>query len=252
MLRLSLLRAPREHFLKSYPGVAGRLRRLLLAGAGTLLSGCGNQHVDTQVVDPPTVTSGPLLLTGVTVVDTHDGHLTPNTSMLLRGGKIISLTPTGPTPPVGAEAARVIDARGKFVVPGYLEMHAHPLISRDVPGSLALFLANGITGFRQMNGTPELLAQRRAGTLPLGPDAPELLAMPGEVLTPLNAGSPEAAVKEVQKQKAEGADFIKVITVGVPTFFAAQAEAKRQGLPFVGHLPEGVPVEQASRGHEIN
>ncbi|AMJ66026.1 hypothetical protein AXW84_11730 [Hymenobacter sp. PAMC 26628] len=221
---------------------------MLAVGIGTLLNGCGSQNAETRIVDPPTVTGGQLLLTGVTVVDTHDGHLSPNMSVLLGGGKIISLTPTGPTPPAGAGAAKVIDARGKFVVPGYLEMHAHPLISRDVPGSLALFLANGITGFRQMNGTPELLEKRRNGTLRLGPDAPELLAMPGEVLNPLNAGSPEAVVQEVRKQKAEGADFIKVVTVSVPTFFTAQAEAKRLGLPFVGHLPEGVPVQQASRG----
>lgn len=72
--------------------------------------------------------------------------------------------------------------------------------------------------------------------------------MPGEVLNPLNANSPKQVVAEIDKQKREGADFIKVVAVSPVTFFAAQAEAKRVGLPFVGHLPDGVDVIKASRG----
>lgn len=217
----------------------------LLAGVGGLLAGCGSRHPASQAarVPPP---AGKLVLTGVTVVDTHDGHLTPNQNIVLEGGKIVRVEPTGTAAPTAG--AQVVDAQGQFVVPGYLDMHAHPLGPADPSASLALMLAEGVTGFRQMQGSPELLEQRRAGTLPLGADAPELLAMPGTILTPVSAGSPEAAVAEVRAQKAAGADFIKVVSVSVPTFFAAQAEAKRLGLPFVGHLPEGVEVGAASKG----
>lgn len=208
-----------------------------------LLASCGSRHAENQVpkAAPP---AGRLVLTGVTVVDTHDGQLTPDQSIVMEGGKILSITPAG-TAPTGGQ---VVDARGQFVVPGYLDMHAHALGPDDPSAGLALLLAEGVTGFRQMQGSPELLEQRRAGTLPLGADAPELLAMPGSILTPVNAGTPEAAVAEVRAQKAAGADFIKVALVGVPAFFAAEAEAKRLGLPFVGHLPEGVEVGAASQG----
>jgi imidazolonepropionase-like amidohydrolase len=126
-------------------------------------------------------------------------------------------------------------------------MHAHPLDSSYPKDSLPLMLANGITGFRQMSGSPELLEQRRQGTLLPSTGVPALLAMPGTILTGANAGSPEAAVAEIQKQKAMGADFIKVIDVTPTVFFAALKEAKRDGLPFLGHLPATVDVAEASR-----
>ena len=53
---------------------------------------------------------------------------------------------------------------------------------------------------------------------------------------------------EVDRQKAQGADFIKMIQATPATFAAAQTEATRVGLTMVGHLPEGVDVVAASRG----
>ena len=71
-------------------------------------------------------------------------------------------------------------------------MHAHPFGAGDPSGGLDLMLAYGVTGFRQMSGSDRLLKDRAAGTLvPAG--TPRLLAMPGTVLTPFNAGSAAAA-----------------------------------------------------------
>lgn len=78
-------------------------------------------------------------------------------------------------------------------------------------------------------------------------DRTPALAMPGDILTPQNAGTPEAAVVEIDRQKAMGADFAKVLTVSPPVFFAALAQARRNGMPFVGHLPPTVPVRDASK-----
>ncbi len=71
--------------------------------------------------------------------------------------------------------------------------------------------------------------------------------MPGMILIPLNARTPEAAVAEVLKQKDQGADFIKVIDVKSAAFFAVADEAKNLGLPFLGHLPPSVNVWDASK-----
>jgi hypothetical protein len=73
---------------------------------------------------------------------------------------------------------------GKFVVPGYNDMHSHALNLADPSGSSALMLAEGITGFRQMSGSPALLKKRREDALPIGPAAPALLEAPGTILTP--------------------------------------------------------------------
>ena len=101
-----------------------------------------------------------LVLNGTTIVDPHDGALTRHASVMIDGGKIVQIV-------TGADAAKdgaaeVIDARGKFVVPGFLDLHAHPLSSSDPPGNLTLMLANGVTGFREMASTPAALAARRS------------------------------------------------------------------------------------------
>ena len=183
------------------------------------------------------------MLNGVTIVDTADGKLTPDMAVVIEGDKIKAIARAGSVTASGT--ARAIDARGKFVVPGYLEMHNHPLMSPDPRSALALMLAHGITGLRQMAGTPPLLESRRQGKLMPATGAPELLAMPGLILT--GPGTPEVAVAEIQKQKAMGADFIKMVDAPPATFFAALKEAKAQGLPMVGHLPPVVPVLEAAQ-----
>ena len=223
----------------------GRRAALRAAATGILLglvvSAC-SARPHTQVIIPP---SGKLLLNGVSIVDTRDGSIQDDMSVLMGQGKIVSIAPRGT---IAADAAvQSVDARGKFIVPGYNDMHAHPLGSDDPSATLALMLANGITGFRQMSGSPELLRERREHTLPLTREAPNLLVMPGSILSPANAGKVESALATIREQKADGADFIKVAMAGGPVFFAALEEAKRLGLPFVGHLQQGVDAAVASK-----
>ncbi|WP_236796860.1 amidohydrolase family protein [Amycolatopsis sp. GM8] len=183
------------------------------------------------------------VLRDVTVVDTHDGTLRSGMDVRIDGGTIATITATG-----GDLDGTVIDGGGRYVVPGYLDMHAHPLGDGDASGRLALMLASGITGFRQMGGTPELLAQRRSGTLPVPADAPAPLVIPGmPLLTPVNARDEATVVATVRKQFEQGADFIKVGETTPAVFAAAQAEANRLGIPILGHLPTGADVREASR-----
>jgi imidazolonepropionase-like amidohydrolase len=192
----------------------------------------------------PSAFAQSLVLNGVTIVDTQSGKLTRNQSVAIDGGKIVRIGRAG-TIKTGA-GTKAIDARGKYLVPGYLDMHVHSLNEPDPTASLELMLANGVTGVRQMSGSPELLAKRRDGQLKLTADGPELLAMPGTVLTGANAGTPEAAVAEVDRQKGMGADFIKVIDVKPDPFFAALAESKKLGLVFDGHLQATSAIEKAA------
>ena len=66
--------------------------------------------------------SGRMVLSGVTVVDTRTGSLAANQSVVLEGGKIQQIVPAGFSI---KGATHSIDAQGKFVVPGYLDMHTH-------------------------------------------------------------------------------------------------------------------------------
>ncbi|MDM0044400.1 amidohydrolase family protein [Variovorax dokdonensis] len=190
--------------------------------------------------------SGPSawVLERVTVVDVKTGNLSPGMSLLIEGGKIARIA-SAASIARGSDIVRV-DGAGRFVVPGYLDMHAHPLNAPDPRPSLKLMLSNGITGYRQMSGSPELLRARQEKKLEFD-DSPALLAMPGTILTDALAPTPDAARGQVKKQKADGADFIKTVGLSSANFYAAGAEAQAQGLPYVGHMNMDVDVRQAAR-----
>jgi hypothetical protein len=206
-----------------------------------LFSGCHKQPLPK--VELPI--SGKLRLDGVTLVDTHDGKLSPGMSILMDKGSIESIKPT--TEVLKDPLITSIDATGRFAIPGFNNMHMHVIDQADSSSVLARMLTEGVTGFRQMTGSPELLKERRDGTLPIGKDAPALLLMPGSLLTPFNVGSAARVADEIRQQKKQGADFIKVGLVSPDVFFAAIADGKRVGLPVLGHLQEGVDAAQASR-----
>jgi len=186
-----------------------------------------------------------VLIAGGIVVDVRDGSQRPDTDVLIAGGTIVRVSPAAERP--AEPDAVVVDARGKYLVPGYNDMHAHALGVADAAPGLELMLAHGITGFRQMAGSDALLRRRAEGRLSLPAAAPALLATPGMVLNPANASTSAKAVATIRAQHAAGADFIKAGMVGREVFFDAQAEALRLGLPIVGHLPAGIDVAKASR-----
>ncbi len=187
------------------------------------------------------------LLNNVTIVDTRTGNLTSNRSILCADGKIKVIAPAG-TIQAGSDT-KVVDATGKYVVPGYLNMHMHVIGAEHTTKTMDSMLVNGITGFRQMSGSYELIKEWHSGAFSNSTDQPTLLTMPGDILTPINAPTPEIAVKFVRLQKEEGVDFIKVGGVTPDVFKAVQAEANKLNLPFVGHvLPDMNLKEVAENG----
>lgn len=190
---------------------------------------------------PRSDNSSSVVLGGVTIVDTRTGALAVNQDVAIIDGQIATITAARPG------IAGRIDLTGSFLVPGFIDMHAHALNSKRPAGALALMLAHGITGFRQMSGTQKLLTQRKAGTLELPEASPALLALTGDLLTPVNAGTPEAAVAAVSAGAAEGADFIKIAAVSPAAFTAAQGEARRLGIRIGGHLPAALDPLVASK-----
>jgi imidazolonepropionase-like amidohydrolase len=198
-----------------------------------------------SIVGLDTASPRTLVLDGGTIVDPRDGSTAANVSVRIRGGRIVEVSPCAavredPT-------ADRIDVTDKFIVPGYNDMHSHALNLSDPSGSLVLMLAEGVTGFRQMSGSPALLKRRRDNALQLGPAAPALLETAGAILTPLNAGSSEAAGAEIRRQHAQGADFVKIVMASPDVFMAAIDEAVAVGIPILGHLQEGVDLVAASQ-----
>ena len=219
----------------SKPGRMARSALLRLIFAATAEVSCSPYKLPTQAVAD---IGQDLVLRHVAVVDPLSGRVDPDQTVAVRAGKIVTVDrgSGAQTIPAGPE----VDATGKFVVPGYVNGHAHIFGGADYANIQALMLIHGITAVRQMNGAPELLQARREGRLFASTFAPKVLGMPGDVLMPGNAYTEASARAQVRAQKAAGADFIKVALVPPATFFAIGDEASKQGLPFVGHLPPGV------------
>jgi len=204
-----------------------------------------------------------LVLDHVTVLDVSGGPSRADQTVIVTGGTISSVAASGSL--AIPKDAQIVNARGKFLIPGLWDMHTHVAGTSAKPGwarevLLPLLVANGITGIRDMGGDldalqswrreiasgalvgplivapgPMLLPPRRAGA-PAAPPNPEEL----RVATP---GEARAAVRALQQR---GADFIKIIDVPRDAFFAAAEESRQDGISFAGHVPTEVTAAETS------
>lgn len=198
----------------------------------------------------PAAGQGAIAITHVQVVDVEAGRLVRDQTVIVRGNRIASVGPARrANVPAGA---RVVDGRGRFLIPGLWDMHAHTAM----PGGravLPLYVVNGVTGVRDMAGDwNQLVAWRREianGTL-LGPRM--IVSGPyiegGDVPIPhLLARNPEEARVAVDSLVTLGVDFIKLHSQFTrETFLAAASRAKARGIPFTGHVPRSVGSAEAS------
>ncbi len=189
-----------------------------------------------------------LIFEHATVIDATGAPPKTNFTVVVRDGRIASVAPRTETEP----GARVIDATGKYLIPGLWDMHVHITAPEIV---FPLLLANGITGVREMYSGVALATVRQWKQLP---DAPRMYA-PGFIDGPLMTGklpdsvavsNAEQARLAVRFLQAEGADFVKIYnSVPRDAFLALAEEARAAGIPFAGHVPEEVsPVEASNAG----
>jgi imidazolonepropionase-like amidohydrolase len=188
--------------------------------------------------------------THVSIIDGTDSIPRRDQTVIVRGNRIVSIAPSGTTRvPAGT---RVIDGRGRFLLPGFWDMHVHSVIPEG-RALLALYPANGVTGVRDMAGVwDSLVAWRRAitrGTL-VGPriiaSGPYLEG--GDVPIPhLLVRTPAQAAAAVDSLVQLGVDFIKVHSqLTREVYFAIARRARERGMVFAGHVPRAVGAWDAS------
>jgi hypothetical protein len=119
-----------------------------------------------------------------------------------------------------------------------------------------LFVANGVTGVRDMGGDIPVLKTWR-GQIAAGEIVGPRMVFSGPMLdgylpdgklrfpSSMPVTTPASAVTAVDSLKAEGVDFIKVQSViSHDAYLAAAAEAHKQKLPIVGHVPDRVRLRE--------
>src|SRR5271154_2769786 len=195
-------------------------------------------------------------ITHVTVIDTTGAPPKPDMTVIIEDQRIVEL---GKSNTMHAPAgARLVDGSGKSLIPGLWDMHVHEVFGDWIPRNEKvippLFVANGITGVRDMGGDLDVLkvwrAEVAAGRL-LGPRMIIAGPMLDGPVPRFPSSAPVANAADgrrwVDKLTHQGVDFIKIQSL-IPRdgYFAAADEAKKLGMVFVGHVPDAVRASEAS------
>ena len=187
----------------------------------------------------------PLAIRNVVVVNVADGTLDSGQTVIVHGGRIrrIGAMATTPIP----EGATVVDAEGRYLIPGLWDMHTHSL--NQWRWTFPLHVANGVTGIRDLSTSVPMAELRRvradveAGVV-TGPrfvTAGPLIDGPGSVHRYLSVRTADEARAAVDSLHREGVDFIKVYDrLSRDAFHAVMDAAGRHGIPVVGHIPEAL------------
>ena len=212
------------------------------------------QEQPSAVISPSSV-GGATYITHVAVVDTETGKEIHDRTVIISSGRISEVRDSkGMKPPAGA---KVVDGRGRYLIPGLWDMHVHALFPERVGSMFPMFVANGVLGIRDMGTSMPLadierLRQEIASGSRLGPRfvaAGPLLDGRPKPLRPnfLAITTPEQGQATIDSLKADGADFIKVYSwLSRDTFLAIAGEANQLNIPFAGHVPFSVPALEAS------
>ena len=197
-----------------------------------------------------------LAITHVAVIDATGAPQQRDMTVVVRDGRIAEL---GPSTTVRVPAdARTVEGSGKYLIPGLWDMHVHTVfgnwLPRDENVTLPLFVANGVTGVRDMGSDLDVVKQWRAsiaaGRL-LGPRMVIAGPMLDGPVPRFPSSAPVAnaadARRTVDELERRGVDFIKIQSL-IPRdgYFAAADEAKKLGIVFVGHVPDAVRASEAS------
>jgi imidazolonepropionase-like amidohydrolase len=192
-----------------------------------------------------------LIIQGGSVIDTRTGKALENQTVLIEGDRITRVAPAENV--AVPEDARVIDARGQWIVPGLIDMHVHRAGQPDlVP--LGLYVANGVTSIRDMGGNLTLLRLARGeieSGKRLGPrlffvgpllDGDPPLAPPIAVIV----DTPARAISTVNFLGDQSVDAIKIYNgISAPILEAIVRTARLRNIPVVGHVPQALTVSRA-------
>ncbi len=185
----------------------------------------------------------PVVFTNASVIPMDRDTVLRGQTVVVEHG-LITYVGAARTVPAGAT---IVDARGKYLMPGIAEFHAHvPSGAQAVHAdrTLSLYVLAGVTTARGMLGAPMHLALR--DSIAAGQRIGPRLLTSGPSFNGNSVTSPGVATAMVRDQKAAGYDLLK-IHPGVPraAFDSLATVANALGIPFAGHVPLEVGLDAA-------
>lgn len=193
---------------------------------------------------------------------TADGAAIDDATVIISDGRITAISAGLVARGSKPRGARRIDGRGKWLLPGFADMHVHigndrmlrlylgnPSIADGTTTTqeyLTPFIANGITQVFNLSAMSESIAQAsdvETGRV-LGPHIANAAMIDGSPpMWPLGmtsvAATPEDGRQVVREAHASGYGFIKVYSrLSLETFTAIVAESRKLNMRVVGHIPQ--------------
>ena len=215
------------------------------------LSGCGRSETGA------TADSASVAITHVTVIDGTGAEPRRDQTVLINGDRIGAIGPS--TDLKVSRKARVIDGTGKYLLPGFWDLHVH--LHYGTPDVLPVFVANGITGIRELDTEmpqiEQIRARARSGSLltprivaagkmieaaeikPFLTQGPAIIsefALADRIFV-RDTTEARATVRELAALKPDLFKHHNAMKREV--FFAVLDEAKKAGLRVSGHFPMG-------------
>ena len=232
------------------------------------LAAMGAQPLAAQMASVPDRSAqegeGPfdkLLIRGATVIEGTGAPPAGPIDILVEGNRIAALYPGGAPKDEARTVQRVIDAKGMYVLPGFVDTHGHngdPAKAPQPSYGYKLWLAHGVTTVRGVSfyfgpGKPDLSDARRSAANTIV--APRLIpyAVFGDKWSGGNPDTPAKAREWVRWAKTQGYWGIKFFNSATPAVLeAALDEAKRQQMGTVAHLAQtGVAEVNARKAVEL-
>lgn len=187
----------------------------------------------------------------VTLIDMRSEQPKPNMTVVVSGTRISKIGKNIKIP----KNAQIIDASGKYLIPGLWDMHAHAVNIRH-ESWFPMLIANGVTGIRDL-GSPlplEKINEIRGAVSDGKILGPRIGAVAGRIVNGVGGdasheivSTPEEGRQLVRRYKQQGADFIKPYNLlAQETYLAILDEAKRQKMPVEGHVPFSMTAEETS------
>lgn len=199
-----------------------------------------------------------LAITHVNIIDTTGGPTQQDMAVVVTAGHIVQIAKANhESLPQGAQT---VDGQGKYLIPGLWDMHVHTAFGQWLPSwtgekiSFPLFVANGVTGVRDMGSDLAVVKHWReqiaAGHL-VGPRmviaGPMLDGPTPRFPSSVSVATPSEGRRAVDDLTNAGVDFIKIQSlISRDAYFAVVDEAKKRGITFVGHVPDAIRAREAS------
>ena len=261
-------RNTRRHKIQRY-AIAGTILVVIIFGVAALpvaflyfaglskkdVENAGNEPSDATrpnhlqtIKTSPLKNSQPVAFVDVNVIPMDKEQVVPHQTVITRNGKISEI---GPVDQIQIPAGTLrIDGRGKYLIPGFADMHVHFADDRNVNNALVqLFIANGVTTVLNMRGSEVHLDLRKGianGSI-LGPT----IYTCGPFINEPVVRTPAQVERAVIEQKKAGYDFIKIHgDLSKEAYHRLMLVAHRESIRVVGHAPRNLGINAVFEEHQ--